>query len=45
LIPGSARLEETLKKHISAAAHAEKKRLDDLEVRIKALEEKVKKNM
>jgi hypothetical protein len=35
-------LEETVKKHTSTAAHAEKKKLDDLEVRMKALEEKVK---
>jgi hypothetical protein len=42
LILGSARLEETVKKHTSVAAHAEKERLNDLEVRMKVLEEKVK---
>jgi polyhydroxyalkanoate synthesis regulator phasin len=37
-----AELEENVKKHTSAATHADKKRLDDLEARLKALEEKVK---
>jgi transcription elongation GreA/GreB family factor len=36
-------LEANVKKHTSAAEHADKKRLDDLEARIKALEEKAKK--
>jgi tetrahydromethanopterin S-methyltransferase subunit G len=38
-------LEETVKKHTSAAVHADKKRLDDLEARMKALEETVKKKL
>lgn len=36
-------LEATVKAHTTAAAHSEKKRLDALEVRLKALEEKAKK--
>jgi polyhydroxyalkanoate synthesis regulator phasin len=36
-------LEATVKKHTSAAEHSEKKRIDDLEARLKTLEEKVKK--
>lgn len=36
-------LEVTVKKHASAAEHSEKKRIDDLEARLKALEEKIKK--
>jgi polyhydroxyalkanoate synthesis regulator phasin len=38
-------LEETVKKHTSAAVHADKKRLDDLDARLKALEEKAKKKL
>lgn len=38
-------LEETVKKHSSAAQQAEKKRLDDFDARLKALEEKVKKKL
>jgi hypothetical protein len=38
-------LEEIVKKHTSAAEHADKKRLEDLEARLKALEEKVKKKL
>ena len=34
----------TVKKHTSAAEHTDKKRLDDLETRLKALEEKLKRN-
>jgi uncharacterized protein Yka (UPF0111/DUF47 family) len=38
-------LEETVKKHASATEHADKKRFDDLEARLKALQEKVKKKL
>ena len=38
-------LDATVKKHASAAEHADKKRLDDLEARLKALEEKLKKKL
>ena len=38
-------LDATVKKHASAAEHADKKRLDDLEARLKALEEKAKKKL
>ena len=38
-------LEATVKKHASAAEHADKKRLDDLDARLKALEEKIKKKL
>jgi hypothetical protein len=38
-------LEATVKKHASAAEHVDKKRLDDLEARLKALEEKAKKKL
>ncbi|MGA2523743.1 MAG: hypothetical protein ABSF65_06270 [Candidatus Bathyarchaeia archaeon] len=34
----------TIKKHTSAAEHTDTKRLDDLETRLKALEEKPKRN-
>jgi polyhydroxyalkanoate synthesis regulator phasin len=36
-------LEATVKKHAASAEHSEKKRIDDLDARLKALEEKVKK--
>lgn len=36
-------LEATVQKHTSAALHSEKKKLDDLEARSKALEGKAKK--
>ncbi len=35
-------LEAAVKKHTSAAEHSEKKRIDELDARLKALEEKVK---
>jgi hypothetical protein len=38
-------LEANIKKHTSAAEHSEKKRIDDLDARLKALEEKVKKKL
>lgn len=38
-------LEATIKKHVTEAIHGDKKRLDDLDARIKALEEKVKKKL
>jgi tetrahydromethanopterin S-methyltransferase subunit G len=38
-------LEATVKKHTSSAEHADKKRLEDLDARLKALEEKVKKKL
>ncbi len=38
-------LEATVKKHTSAAEHSDKKRIDDLDARLKALEEKVKKKL
>ena len=38
-------IEATVKKHASAAEHADKKRLDDLDARLKALEEKLKKKL
>ncbi len=38
-------LEATVKKHTSAAEHADKKRLDDFEARLKVLEEKAKKKL
>ena len=38
-------LDATVKKHASAAEHADKKMLDDLEARLKALEEKLKKKL
>ncbi len=38
-------LEATVKKHASVAEHADKKRLDDLDARFKALEEKIKKKL
>jgi len=38
-------LEATVKKHTSSAEHANKQRLDNLEARLKALEEKVKKKL
>ena len=36
-------LDAAVKKHTAAAEHSEKKRIDDLEARLKALEEKIKK--
>ena len=35
--------EESMKKHMSDARQADKKRIDDLDVRVKALEAKLKK--
>lgn len=37
--------EENMKKHMSETRQADKKRLNDLETRMKALEEKLKKKM
>jgi phage-related tail protein len=37
--------QEDMKKHMSDARQADKKRLDELDARIKALEEKLKKKM
>ena len=37
--------EGSMKKHFSEAHQADKKRLDELEARLKALEEKVKKKL
>jgi polyhydroxyalkanoate synthesis regulator phasin len=37
--------EESMKKHMSDARQADKKRLDELDARVKALEEKLKKKM
>ncbi|HVP26646.1 MAG TPA: hypothetical protein VMT26_03165 [Candidatus Bathyarchaeia archaeon] len=36
-------LEESMKKHMSEARQADKKRIDELNARVKALEEKLKK--
>lgn|GEM_PF-996292 len=38
-------LEAAIKKHFAEATHSDKKRLDDLDSRIKALEERVKKKL
>ena len=38
-------LDADIKKHVAEAVHADKKRLDDLDARMKALEEKVKKKL
>ena len=38
-------LEENIKKHASSAVHTQSKRIDDLDARLKALEEKVKKKL
>lgn len=38
-------LEENMKKHMTEARQADKKRLDELDARIKALEDKLKKKM
>ena len=40
-----AELEAGLKKHIGEARHDDRKILDDLDARLKALEEKVKKKL
>jgi archaellum component FlaC len=37
--------EAAFKKHVAEAIHGDKKRLDDLDARMKALEEKVKKKL
>jgi phage-related tail protein len=37
--------QETIKEHNAAAERAQKKRLDDFEARLKALEEKAKKRL
>ena len=37
--------QEDMKKHMTEARRADKKRLDELDARIKALEEKLKKKM
>ncbi|MGA3290596.1 MAG: hypothetical protein ABSD42_10200 [Candidatus Bathyarchaeia archaeon] len=38
-------LDADIKKHTAQAVHADKKRLDDLDARLKALEEKAKKKI
>jgi hypothetical protein len=38
-------LDADIKKHIAEAAHVDRKRLEDLDARLKALEEKVKKKL
>jgi len=37
--------QEDMKKHMSEARHADKKRIDELDARVKALEEKLRKKM